>query len=71
LGSLGTAITREMEAGDGKDFMEEEEGVTTVVDDRSRRREDPSAALAEKLLQGWTLLNEHCPQCLTPLVRNR
>ncbi|KAH7426100.1 hypothetical protein KP509_11G084800 [Ceratopteris richardii] len=32
---------------------------------------DLSAALAEKLLQGWALLQEHCPQCLTPLVRNR
>lgn len=35
------------------------------------RSSDHSAALAEKLLQGWALLQEHCPQCFTPLVRNR
>ncbi|CAM6103769.1 unnamed protein product [Calypogeia fissa] len=56
----------------GRDFMDEEgEGVTKRADDRTKRLDDHSSALAEKLLQGWTLLNEHCPQCLTPLVRNR
>ncbi|KAI5079797.1 hypothetical protein GOP47_0005276 [Adiantum capillus-veneris] len=44
--------------------MEEQGGIL-------RRSSDHSAALAEKLLQGWALLQEHCPQCLTPLVRNR
>lgn len=33
--------------------------------------DDSSAAIAQKLLQGWALLGEHCPQCITPLVRNR
>nr|PNR48733.1 hypothetical protein PHYPA_013210 [Physcomitrium patens] len=32
---------------------------------------DHSSLIASKLLQGWTLLAESCPQCLTPLVRNR
>ncbi|BBN10978.1 hypothetical protein MPTK1_5g08100 [Marchantia polymorpha subsp. ruderalis] len=55
--------------GGGQDLMELEAGC--VARERTRRFDDSSAALAEKLLQGWTLLNEHCPQCLTPLVRNR
>ena len=34
---------------------------------------DVSGAIAEKLLQGWTLTNDTCPMpaCATPLVRNR
>eukprot|EP00898_Chlorokybus_atmophyticus_P008121 jgi/Chlat1/830/Chrsp104S01173 len=42
--------------------------------DKARQRSDYiSGQLASKLLQGWTLLNEHCPitNCQTPLVRNR
>ncbi|MCO5561715.1 hypothetical protein L7F22_015338 [Adiantum nelumboides] len=46
----------------------EEQG---VISNNGRRTSDHSASLAEKLLQGWALLQEHCPQCLTPLVRNR
>lgn len=38
---------------------------------RRSRADDSSAAIAEKLLQGWALLSDHCPQCVTPLVRNR
>lgn len=39
---------------------------------RSRNQvDDSSAAIAQKLLQGWALLGDHCPQCITPLVRNR
>lgn len=39
---------------------------------RSRNTvDDSSAAIAQKLLQGWALLGDHCPQCITPLVRNR
>ncbi|KAG6547764.1 hypothetical protein Mapa_010577 [Marchantia paleacea] len=59
----------ESTSGGGQDFMELEAGC--VARERTRKFDDSSAALAEKLLQGWTLLNEHCPQCLTPLVRNR
>jgi uncharacterized Zn finger protein (UPF0148 family) len=34
--------------------------------------EDPSQAVAEKLLEGWAMLAEHCPRCtVTPLVRSR
>eukprot|EP00252_Welwitschia_mirabilis_P000213 TRINITY_DN1019_c0_g1_i1.p1 TRINITY_DN1019_c0_g1~~TRINITY_DN1019_c0_g1_i1.p1 ORF type:complete len:246 (+),score=46.96 TRINITY_DN1019_c0_g1_i1:180-917(+) len=32
---------------------------------------DTSGSIAEKLLQGWALLAEHCPLCLTPLLRDR
>lgn len=38
---------------------------------RRSRADDSSAAIAQKLLQGWALLSDHCPQCVTPLVRNR
>ncbi|MCO5559026.1 hypothetical protein L7F22_012618 [Adiantum nelumboides] len=41
------------------------------ISNNGRRSSDHSASLAEKLLQGWALLQEHCPQCFTPLVRNR
>ncbi|KAL3678158.1 hypothetical protein R1sor_021114 [Riccia sorocarpa] len=52
----------------GRDLMELESANAATT---ARSRSDISAALAEKLLQGWAMLNEHCPQCLTPLVRNR
>lgn len=32
---------------------------------------DSSQAIADKMLEGWALLAEHCPQCSTPLVRSR
>lgn len=32
---------------------------------------DRSEKLAEKMLQGWTLLGTNCPNCTIPLVRNR
>jgi uncharacterized Zn finger protein (UPF0148 family) len=32
---------------------------------------DPSQALADKMLEGWALLGEHCPLCSTPFVRSR
>lgn len=53
--------------------MEEADGAAAAADrdGGARRPSDHSSALAEKLLQGWALLQEHCPQCLTPLVRNR
>ncbi|KAG0568156.1 hypothetical protein M758_7G187600 [Ceratodon purpureus] len=45
------------------------------MDDRVPASADPppdhSSLIASKLLQGWTLLADSCPVCLTPLVRNR
>ena len=41
---------------------------------RKMKRDDDSAgAIAEKLLEGWTLLAEYCPMegCLAPLMRSR
>lgn len=32
---------------------------------------DSSQALADKMLEGWTLLAEHCPRCSTPFVRSK
>ncbi|KAL6748388.1 hypothetical protein V8C86DRAFT_3114750 [Haematococcus lacustris] len=38
----------------------------------ARERSDQTASLiAEKLLQGWALLDTCCPRCSTPLVRSR
>ena len=46
-----------------------------AMDDRVPAPADPppdhSSLIASKLLQGWTLLADSCPVCLTPLVRNR
>ncbi|KAK3259213.1 hypothetical protein CYMTET_31772 [Cymbomonas tetramitiformis] len=41
--------------------------------DRQSKSDKQSSLLAEKLLQGWTLLNEYCQMesCLAPLVRSR
>uniref|UniRef100_K3WG22 Uncharacterized protein n=1 Tax=Globisporangium ultimum (strain ATCC 200006 / CBS 805.95 / DAOM BR144) TaxID=431595 RepID=K3WG22_GLOUD len=38
-----------------------------------KKRDDASARLGEKMLQGWTLLGLTCPNdgCLTPFVRNK
>ena len=38
-----------------------------------RRDDDNASAIAEKLLQGWTMLAEYCPVegCTTPLMRSR
>lgn len=39
---------------------------------RTPMQKDQSCkGLAEKLLQGWTLTDQYCPICLTPLVRNK
>jgi uncharacterized Zn finger protein (UPF0148 family) len=40
---------------------------------KHQKRDDASARLGEKLLQGWTMLASHCPSddCFTPLMRNR
>jgi uncharacterized Zn finger protein (UPF0148 family) len=35
------------------------------------RQVDPSQAIADKMLEGWALLAEHCPLCSTPFVRSR
>jgi len=32
---------------------------------------DSSQVIADKMLQGWALLAEHCPLCSTPFVRSR
>lgn len=37
---------------------------------RERRRDDVSTAMGEKLLQGWTMLQDACETCGTPLLRN-
>ena len=41
--------------------------------EKMRREDDNASAIAEKLLQGWTMLAEYCPVegCTTPLMRSR
>ena len=41
--------------------------------EKMRRDDDNASAIAEKLLQGWTMLAEYCPVegCTTPLMRSR
>ena len=49
--------------------------ITIAMDAKEKmRRDDANAsAIAEKLLQGWTMLAEYCPVdgCTTPLMRSR
>ncbi|PSC67343.1 adenylate and guanylate cyclase catalytic domain-containing isoform B [Micractinium conductrix] len=35
------------------------------------QREDASKEIADLMLQGWAMLQEHCPRCLHPLLRSR
>jgi hypothetical protein len=52
--------------------MEEEDNdLSTRALNRVSKVDDHSSSIASKLLQGWTLLGDHCPVCVTPLVRNR
>ncbi|CAM6054019.1 unnamed protein product [Sphagnum tenellum] len=52
--------------------MEEEDNdLSTRALNRASKVDDHSSSIASKLLQGWTLLGDHCPVCVTPLVRNR
>lgn len=67
IGCLGKAIS--MEEPNENGFLS---NGNVERSNRSRSRaDDSSAAIAEKLLQGWALLSDHCPQCVTPLVRSR
>jgi len=36
---------------------------------REKRRENASAAMGQRLLQGWVMGAESCPECLVPLMR--
>ena len=40
---------------------------------KGKKDDDNASAIAEKLLQGWTMLAEYCPVegCQTPLMRSR
>ena len=41
--------------------------------EKMKRDNENASAIAEKLLQGWTMLAEYCPVegCVTPLMRSR
>ena len=47
------------------------ERITTPASNASHPSVDSSQALADKMLEGWTLMAEHCPRCATPLVRSK
>lgn len=42
----------------------------SINNHRAVTRDGMSAALGDKLLQGWTLLQDNCNNCGTPLIRN-
>ncbi|DAZ94536.1 TPA: hypothetical protein N0F65_002188 [Lagenidium giganteum] len=44
-----------------------------AMEAKYKKRDDASARLAEKMLQGWTLLGVNCPsdECFTPMVRSK
>jgi uncharacterized Zn finger protein (UPF0148 family) len=44
---------------------------TTAATTRNAGQVDSSQAIADKMLEGWALLAEHCPLCSTPFVRSR
>jgi hypothetical protein len=52
------------------------EGAMDITNERSQKMQkddDHAGMIAEKLLEGWTLLAEYCPMegCLAPLMRSR
>nr|CCA25732.1 AlNc14C317G10547 [Albugo laibachii Nc14] len=40
-------------------------------DAKYQKRDLTSEQLAQKMLQGWTMMGCHCPQCFTPFMRNK
>jgi hypothetical protein len=53
-------------------IMEEEDNdLLTRALNQVSKVDDHSSSIASKLLQGWTLLGDHCSVCVTPLVRNQ
>ena len=56
--------------GSFSSFSSSSSGSPVFMDAAQSRR--VSSAIGERLLQGWTMLNETCPVCIyTPLVRSR
>lgn len=43
----------------------------TLLKETPLKKEDPSKKLAQKLLEGWTMLEECCPDCFVPLMKPR
>ncbi len=53
-------------------IMEEEDNdLSTRALNQASKVDDHSSSIASKLLLGWTLLEDHCSVCVTPLVRNQ
>jgi len=44
---------------------------TNEEEERKQKRQKVSDKIGQKLLQGWVLLQESCPSCHVPLMRNR
>eukprot|EP00274_Cyanoptyche_gloeocystis_P003260 CAMPEP_0196658628 /NCGR_PEP_ID=MMETSP1086-20130531/30648_1 /TAXON_ID=77921 /ORGANISM="Cyanoptyche gloeocystis , Strain SAG4.97" /LENGTH=198 /DNA_ID=CAMNT_0041992279 /DNA_START=78 /DNA_END=671 /DNA_ORIENTATION=+ len=54
------------------DIFDSEEVDMEYIEERRKKSDQCSAKIAEKLLQGWTLLQDCCPAgCPVPLVRNK
>eukprot|EP00897_Mesotaenium_endlicherianum_P010591 jgi/Mesen1/9560/ME000640S08904 len=52
-------------------FMAEREAERVQRRERTRLYDARSSAIADRLLQGWAMLDMHCPVCMAPLLRDR
>lgn len=50
---------------------EQQENPANIPAFSAKKRDDSSSKLAKKLLEGWTMLEECCPDCLIPLMKPR
>eukprot|EP00899_Mesostigma_viride_P001873 jgi/Mesvir1/11687/Mv00079-RA.1 len=74
LGAVARDVPMAVADAGGNDTADAERKAWEARLAEKRKRSDAvSAGIAEKLLQGWCLLNECCPMeaCLAPLVRNK
>ena len=48
--------------------VKENDTTTQVKDNEMENKVDASMLLADRMVQGWKMLAEHCPVCQTPLL---
>jgi uncharacterized Zn finger protein (UPF0148 family) len=52
--------------------VKENDPTTQIEDNEMENKADASMLLADRMVQGWKMLAEHCPVCQTPLLeKNR
>jgi len=52
-----------------QDAVEFEENYKRMKSERNQKKDDASSKLAQKLLEGWAMLEECCPNCMVPLMK--